>query len=323
MPKLTLEQSLEALSRLRSASPSDVAAGLRTALASTSNHLVARAAILTRELQAESLADELASAFDRFMREPARTDKGCSAKQEIAETLYQLGAAADTVFIRGIRHVQMEPVFGGKADTAINLRGSCALGLVRMGHPDAMIELADLLADKEPGARVMAARAIGYGQSPDGLPLLRYKALTGDLSADVIGECCASLLKIAPRTSLEFIEKLLNKQDPDSEMAEQIVISIGASRVPSALPLLTRWCDRLLGNDVRVGFVAIATLRCDASVDYLLSQLADASTERALCAIEAIAIYRHDSSIRARAIAVVEKRGERKVIDEAHTTLAP
>ena len=32
--------------------------------------------------------------------------------------------------MRGLRHIQMEPVWGGQADSAATLRGTCALALI-------------------------------------------------------------------------------------------------------------------------------------------------------------------------------------------------
>jgi hypothetical protein len=78
---------------------------------------------------------------------PVKSDPGCRAKVEIARALYELGEDPAAVFPRGVRHRQMEPVFGGREDTAAELRCVCALGLVRLQSPDALVELAELLAD--------------------------------------------------------------------------------------------------------------------------------------------------------------------------------
>jgi hypothetical protein len=88
---------------------------------------------------------DLEAAFDRFMASrrsmiPAVAPKRTSPMR-CADALYRIGADSDRVFLRGIRHVQLEPVYGGKADTAMELRGVSALGLVRMGHADALVEI--------------------------------------------------------------------------------------------------------------------------------------------------------------------------------------
>ncbi|MEH2465502.1 hypothetical protein [Nostoc sp.] len=46
-----------------------------------------------------------------------------------------------------------------------------------------MNELADLLTDPKPEARVAAAKAIAYTGNPQGVPLLRFKTRIGDRNA--------------------------------------------------------------------------------------------------------------------------------------------
>lgn len=166
MPKSrTLEATLAELHELRrdptSASAIDK---LRAVLRGKSSHAAARAAAIAGEFEIAALLDDLVAAFDRFFDNPAKSDPGCAAKAAIADALYRIGAPCDTLFLRGVRSVQMEPVWGGRADTAGGLRTACAFGLVRMHYPDATIELADLLADAEAPVRAAAAQAIAYGE---------------------------------------------------------------------------------------------------------------------------------------------------------------
>src|SRR5207253_10764017 len=104
------------------------------------------------------------------------------------------------LFRRGMRIVQREPVWGDPpwVDTAAELRGVCALGLAQTGDPDAVVEIAALLADPERAARANAARAIGAAGRADGIPPLRYQALTGDEDPQVTTECFGALLALAP-----------------------------------------------------------------------------------------------------------------------------
>ena len=46
--------------------------------------------------------------------------------------------------------MQKEGSFGPPVDVAAELRGVCALGLVKIGYGDVLVELTDLLADVEP-----------------------------------------------------------------------------------------------------------------------------------------------------------------------------
>ena len=195
--KRSLEDTLADLHQLRADPLSATSiATLRHVLGGKTSHAVAKAAQIAGEFEIAALTADLAAAFDRLMVNPAKSDPGCRAKAEIADALYRIGSDDAAVFLRGIRHVQMEPVWGGRVDTATALRGACALGLVRMNYPDALSELADLLADPETPARVAAARAVAYSENDNGVPLLRLKVLVGDPESEVVSECLVGLLKL-------------------------------------------------------------------------------------------------------------------------------
>jgi HEAT repeat protein len=310
MPKPRLEDTLELLNSLRGAALTDASqAILKKALTDASPHVVAKAAQIASELQALDLWQDIAGAFPRFMRDPLKSDKGCRAKTQIAQTLYDLGAPADTVFLQGIRHTQMEPVYGGREDSASLLRGACALGLVRMAHPDAMIELADLLADKTPQARTLAARAIGYSQVPAGVPLLRYKAQIGDADSTVTAECLAALLKSQGARALPFVETFLHGHD--DHVAELTALSLGESRLPGAFDALLNYFNKTLDtHSRRTAMIAIATLRQDQATDFLITQIKESPDSLATHAISALSIFRHDPNIKARILAAAGSRAK-------------
>ena len=48
----------------------------------------------------------------------------------IAKALMELEYRQSAAFLRGARHIQMEPIWGGQEDTASTLRGVCMLGLI-------------------------------------------------------------------------------------------------------------------------------------------------------------------------------------------------
>ncbi len=124
-----MERKLEALGALR-LSPQDAAEPLRKALKDRSNYLVSKAAALAAELHLTELVPDLVQAFDRCMLDAVKTDPQCWAKNAIVKALKDLNHDDPAVFLRGMEHVQMEPVWGGSVDTAIVLRGACALALV-------------------------------------------------------------------------------------------------------------------------------------------------------------------------------------------------
>jgi hypothetical protein len=177
-----LEAKLDAL---REATRDPFAPGayrqLRAAFESRQNLLVATAADIVAEFELDGFSDALVSAFERFVEQPVKRDPGCRAKTATARALYRTEVPAIETFLRGIRLVQREPVWGGSVDTAVELRAACALGLVRSGYPGAMIELSELLADPEPMARVGAVQALVYSERAEvAVPILRFKALINE-----------------------------------------------------------------------------------------------------------------------------------------------
>lgn len=178
----SVEAQLQELDALGAALPdAEARAEVRRYLGNRSNVVVARAAKLLVDATHTDAPDpaaeaELTEAFHRFLANPVKTDPGCMAKLAVVEALRALDRPDPGVFRVGLRHVQLEPTWGGRSDTAAPLRAACALGLVEAGADGVLDELAVLLADPEPDARVGAARALA-ACGPLATPLLRYKAL--------------------------------------------------------------------------------------------------------------------------------------------------
>jgi hypothetical protein len=298
MPKArALEQTLADLGRIRHEPVSTLnIATLRTVLKGKASHAVAKAAEIVAELEINELKEELAAAFERLLIDPVKTDPTCAAKAAIADALYRMGADEPLIFLRGIRHVQMEPVWGGKADTATALRGISALGLVRANYRDVMAELADLLADPEPRARADAARAIAYSEDDHGVPLLRLKVLVGDTDPAVVTECLTALLQLSPQTSLAFVARFLERDDGARQ--EAAALALGASRLAEAFPVLREWWERMRQPGLRrTALLAFAMLKRDVSMDFLISLIETGEGPTAREAIAALGLYRHDASL--------------------------
>src|SRR5437660_5501629 len=131
MSKKSFDQQLADLEKLRegSGAPSSLES-LRKALGNRNNYFVAKASRITGDLGLKPLIPDLLSALDRFFIDPVKSDPQCWAKNALIQALANLGHEESAVFIRGLRHIQMEPVWGGQEDTAAALRGNCALALV-------------------------------------------------------------------------------------------------------------------------------------------------------------------------------------------------
>jgi len=287
---------------------------LAAALGHKVNLIVARAAKIAGEAGLKELVPQMVAAFERFMVNPAGSDKGCAAKQALAMALYEIGSDNVATFLAGIHHVQMEPVFGGAVDSAAELRGACAMGLVRMGYRDVMNELAALLADAEPVARIAAARAAAYTGSDLVVPLLRLRALCPDPEPDVAGECFLAMLKLAPGKALEFVSRFLDGND--AALRDAAALAIGASRHSQAFAVLRQhWRPALPAEFRRTLLLAMATIRTPEAMAMLLSIIESENWACAVEAVEALGLYAHDPAMCEKVKAAVDACGDRRVAE--------
>src|SRR5260370_34221734 len=176
--KRTFEAQLAALDELRRQPPEAAFEPLRKALAHRNNFVVAKAADLVRQFQLTQLTPDLLTAYDRFFEDPIKSDPQCWAKNAISRTLAAFEHQAAAVFLRGMKHIQPEPSWGGSSDSAGTLRATCALALVQcrtLLEADLLAHLLELLADKDKSVRVEVVRAIEQVGSPSSALLLRLR----------------------------------------------------------------------------------------------------------------------------------------------------
>lgn len=285
---------------------------LRQVLASRHPVAIAQAAKLIATAELVELIPNLASSFDRLL-DQAR-DPGCIGTQAIADALYRLGYSEADLFLRGIRHIQREPVWGGQVDTAAKLRGACALGLVRMNYANCLNELADLLADPEPEARIGAARAIAYSEQPEGAALLRLRILVRDDDA-LMAEYFDALLKLDAAGSMALISSFLEETSHASTNAsialqETAALALGSARLIAALPVLQSWWQHSRDEARGTGLLAIAMLRHEAAIEYLLQEIPARPIADANRVIAALRIYQQDSALWERVQQAVDQRGD-------------
>lgn len=305
---------------------------------------IAQAATWIGETGQSELIPDLVAAFERCMTKPSETDPGCTAKLNLAEALYQLDYRDESLFLRGIRYVQRDPVWGGTDDTAAALRGVCALALVRLNYPQVLEELADLLADPKADARMAAARAIAYSENPSGVALLRLRIKLGD-TAPVLSECFLALLKLSPDASISLVRSFLQippireerdvieaamralsrskpqeafeilrqwiKQVDATEVAEGAALALGESRIPAAFPILREWWTSIRSSTLRqTALMSITMLRQDDAISFLLTLIGEGSVPDAKAAILALGIYQQDQALWNRVCQAVQHRDE-------------
>jgi HEAT repeat protein len=266
--------------------------------------VVEKAAKSAGELGFKDLCPELSAAFSRFMNDPAFVDRGCGAKTELARAAVDLKCHAQAVFLAGIHHVQDAVISPEPYDSAVELRQLCALGLVQIRYPDVMNELVELLLDTVAQARIGAARAMAHTGREDATYLLRMKVLMGDRDPDVIGECLTALVTISPDSQLDFVAGYLVSND--GQIRDGAALAIGASRHPRVFEILRQCFEQNSDREFRKALLmAMATSRTTAAIDYLLSQAISPAPANVVDSIAALALYKHDRTLRTKLSAVV------------------
>jgi len=286
--KRSFEEQIAALDRLRQQAPEACIAPLRKALEHRNNFVVGKAADLVRDFQLQQVIPELLIAFERFFENPAKSDPQCWAKNSLSRALAAFEHQDAAVFLRGMRHIQLEPVWGGSSDTAGTLRATCALALVQcrsLLEPDLLAHLVELFADKDKAVRIEAARAIEQVGSPSAALLLRLRAVLGADEPEVLGACYSGILRVEGASAIPWISRFLaSSDDPAAEAA----LAIAGTHLAQGFKIL---CERFTEESDpwfrSVLLSAIALTRQDAAVEFLL-ELVRTESLQAEGAIEAI-----------------------------------
>jgi HEAT repeat protein len=249
--KQAFDRKLAEVEALRHEPEATAQAQLGRALKDRSNYVVGKAAAIVAARHFHDLIPDLRAAFERFLIDPTKTDPQCWAKNALAKALKDMEHADAEVFLRGVTHIQLEAVFGGREDTAATLRGTCAMGLLATHLDSFEIQsyLTDLLNDAEKSCRIDAARAIAQLSARHGALPLRLKALTGDREPEVVGHCLTALLSLGPRIYLPFVGRFLKNSDPDVRI--EAAGALAESREPEALPYLKEFWETQIDADVK------------------------------------------------------------------------
>jgi hypothetical protein len=291
--KRSFEEQLAALDSLRQQPPEACVEPLRKALEQRNNFVVAKAADLIREFYASEsqpsrLTPELLAAFDRFFDNPVKTDPQCWAKNAIIRALAAFEHQDAAVYLRGMHHIQLEPVWGGSSDTAGTLRATCALALVQcrsLTEADLLAHLVDLFGDKDKSVRVEIARAIEQVGSSSSALLLRLRAVLGADEPEVLGACYSGILRIEGAKAICWISRFLDSAD---DPAAEAALAIAGTHAPEAFNVVRdRFAEASDPWFRSVLLSAIALIRQDAAVEFLLDLVRTESLS-AEAAIEAI-----------------------------------
>jgi hypothetical protein len=311
----TVEEKLDELDGL-TAEPDRAALAVRLVAALADRHfsVIAKAARIAAGALQYDLRAPLAAAYRRLLDKPVKTDPNCIGKKAIVRALVELDFADVEFFVAALSYRQLEPVWGGTADTAAELRSICAMGLVASGYSRALVEVAALLYDAEAEARIGAVRAIACGNPREAELLLRAKVGGGDATSAVIGECFSGLLSVEPDESLPFVARYL--EGADDELREHAALALGESRLGAVLPHLQKtWDEPLVSPSLRRALIrAAAMLRTEPAFDWLIALVAERDFATATDILEALALYKHNAKLAARLKAALAARGDRALL---------
>jgi HEAT repeat protein len=269
--KRAFEEQVATIEALRHEPEKARADGLRKAIKHRNNFIVGKAADLVREFGLTKLTTDLLSAYERFFDDPVKTDPQCWAKNALSRALAGCEVQDESVFLRGMRHIQMEPVWGGQSDTAGTLRATCALALVQCRGltEKALLEhLVELLADSDKAVRIEVARAIEQIGSPSASLLLRLRATLGSDEPEVLGACYGGVLRIEGVRAIPWAARFLAAAD---DSAAEAALALAGTHSTEAFEALREsfakardpwWRSVLLS--------AVALTRQDAALEFLL-----------------------------------------------------
>jgi hypothetical protein len=305
------------------------AAGIAAALRDRHCRVVARAAKLAADALLYELVPGLIEAYARFLENPVKADPNCRAKKALIRALVALECDEPQIFLTALRYRQLEPVWGGSVDTAVDVRSSAAMGLVASAYPRALVKLAELLNDAEAEARIGAVRAIACGNPREAELLLRAKIFFGDSEPAVIGEAFAGLLAVEPEESLPLVARYLAgghegagdevvgpsdidvRAGGDQALREWAALALGESRLEAAVPALrAAWNDVLVAPTLRRMLARAAALNRSRAADDWLLELVESADDAVIgVVVQEIAAYHRGGHLNERVQTALADRG--------------
>jgi HEAT repeat protein len=286
--KRKFEEQIAALDALRQQPPEAAIEPLRKALTNRNNFVAAKAADLIREFDLRQMTPELLVTFDRFFVDAVKSDPQCWAKNSISRALAAFEHSDAKVFLRGMKHIQHEPAWGGSSDSAGTLRGTCALALVQcrsLADAELLTHLIDLFADKEKSVRVAAIGAIANVGSPSSALLLRLKANIGEDEPEVLGACYSGILQLEGASAIPWVSRFLA---PGDDASAEAALALAATHSAQAFEALReRFAHESDPWFRSVLLSATALTRQDAAIEFLF-ELVRTESLQAESAIEAI-----------------------------------
>ncbi len=324
MAQRSFDEQMEALNALKGVTlDADAVAFVKKSLTGRSNLLVAKAAKLIADAELSILLPEVLAAFDRFFLDAVKTDPQCWAKNALVKALIKLEHRSKDAYLRGLRHHQLEPVWGGQSDTAGALRADCAHALVNcpgLSDAELLAHLLDALTDTDKTVRVEAARAIGNVGGVSAALLLRLRALLGSDEPEVQGAVYCALLAVEGVAAIPLVAKALEEGD---DLAAEAAFALADQRSQETLGVLI--ARHRTGADswfAGVLLSAIALTRLPEAFEYLLALISRDTLESA-AAIEAVGRSAPNADLRARVEQAVDEADSPRLRQAFREYLSP
>ncbi len=298
----------------------DAIALIKKSLANRSNFLVAKAARLAEDAALTDLVSDLIAAYERFFANAEKSDPQCWAKNALSRALSKLECRDKDVFLRGLRHHQMEPTWGGTSDSAGTLRANCAHALIGCDGLDAqqlLVLLLDPLVDKDKSVRVETVRALAQLGEP-AAPVLRLRALIPGEEPEVLGQCFSALIAIERDEAIPFVAGFLDEGD---DGAGEAAFALAETRSPQGLDALIK-CQKGANEPWFAGVLlsAIALTRLPEAIDFLVG-IIEREEREAPVAIEALGRVATGEELRKRIELAVEETGSQRLLKALHEHL--
>ncbi len=307
MARQAFDRKLDAIATL---SPD----ALIRALSDANNLYVSKVAKRIRELELTGCADSLVAAFDRFLLNGPETDSQCWAKLELIRTIHAIGHRDAGVYLRAFHCVQMESVWGGKADTATAIRTFAAVALLEtnLAIPTMLRELAGGLFDPAHLVRMECITALATLNRWEAELLLRQKVLAGDERFEVVGAAMFALVELNEPGAIELVTAQL--ANPHADTALEAYAALAQCRHERAFAVIRdQWKLRLDTAIRRTILFALGASPREEATEFLLRALEQESLELAGCAIAALGKSRFKNEIRDRVASLVDQRHDREL----------
>ena len=291
---------------------------VRKALGHDNNYLVAKAARIVGDNVLLALLPEVLAAYNRFFENAVKSDPQCWAKNALIKAVVALECREPKVYLRGLRHIQEEPVWGGYSDTAGALRGACTQALVLcegIGDHDLLDILLTPLLDKDKTVRMEAARAIGHVGGPAATLLLKLRILLRKDDPEVMGACFRALLRLDGVHKENAIQLVSEFLDDGEDAALDAALALAETHATVALDALI--AARKKAREI--SFIAaldqaIALSRLPQGLEFLLGLVGN-DPRHGASALEAISRVYQSEEIRSRvATAVATVDNERALL---------